>query len=59
MLINWFSLDNIDIYESPIDNTIFNEPSEVLMKLLTIHSKIITEICMQVGLMVILHQTRK
>ena len=26
-LINWLFLETIDIYESPIDNIIFNEPS--------------------------------
>ena len=47
--------ETIDIYYSPIDNIIFNETSSPD---LTIHPKIL-EICMQVVLMVIPHQTRK
>ena len=27
ILIDWFVIMTIDIYESPIDNIIFNEPS--------------------------------
>ena len=50
--IVWLATRIIDIYESSIDAIIFNEPS-CPPKLLTIHPKILTEICLQVGLMVI------
>ena len=52
--IVWLATRIIDIYESSIDAIIFNEPS-CPPKLLTIHPKILTEICMQVGLMVTPH----
>ena len=46
----------IDIYESTTDNIIFNEPSSPNI---TIHPKILREICMEVGIMATPHQTTK
>ena len=46
----------IDIYESTTNNIIFNEPSSPNV---TIHPKILREICMEVGIMATPHQTTK
>ena len=57
MPINWLLVETIDIYESPINIILFL--MNPLVQTSNHSPKILTEICMKVGIMVISHQTKK